>query len=84
MNNVENNVELPVVLYTSSDGQVRVNVLVKDESIWMTQAGMAELFVVQKTTISKHLKNIFESRELVEDMVFPPMETTSRHVVIYG
>lgn len=84
MNKSENKEDLSVVLYTSSDGQVRVNALVKDETLWMTQAGMAELFVVQKTTISKHLKNIFESRELVEDMVFPPMETTTRHVVIYG
>ena len=84
MNQSENNEELPVVLYTSSDGQVRVNALVKDETLWMTQAGMAELFGVQKAAISKHLKNIFESGELVEDMVVSKMETTTRHGAIEG
>ena len=84
MNSENNNEEMPVVLYTSSDGQVRVNALVKDETLWMTQAGMAELFGVQKAAISKHLKNIFESGELVEDMVVSKMETTTRHGAIEG
>ena len=51
MNQSENNEELPVVLYTSSDGQVRVNALVKDETLWMTQAGMAELFGVHRNQL---------------------------------
>ena len=66
MNQSENNEELPVVLYTSSDGQVRVNALVKDETLWMTQAGMAELFGVTPQSITYHLKNIYNSGELVE------------------
>lgn len=64
MNNVENNVELPVVLYTSADGQVRVNALVKDETLWMTQAGMAELFGCTIENIVMHLKNIYSDGEL--------------------
>ena len=66
MNQSENNEELPVVLYTSSDGQVKVNALVKDETLWMTQAGMAELFGVTPQSITYHLKNIYNSGELVE------------------
>ena len=66
MNQSENNEELPVVLYTSADGQVRVNALVKDETLWMTQAGMAELFGVTPQSITYHLKNIYNSGELVE------------------
>lgn len=46
MNKVENDIELPVVLYTSPDGMVMVKALVKEETLWMTQAGMAELFGV--------------------------------------
>ncbi len=84
MNSESNNEELPVVLYTSADGQVRVNALVKDETLWMTQLGMAELFGVQKAAISKHLKNIFESGELIEDVVVSKMETTTQHGAIEG
>lgn len=64
MNKIENNVELPVVLYTSADGQVRVNALVKDETLWMTQAGMAELFGCTIENIVMHLKNIYSDGEL--------------------
>lgn len=66
MNQSENNEELSVVLYTSADGKVRVNALVKDETLWMTQAGMAELFGVTPQSITYHLKNIYNSGELVE------------------
>lgn len=46
MNKSENKGDLPVVLYTSPDGMVMVKALVKEETLWMTQAGMAELFGV--------------------------------------
>lgn len=58
--------ELPVVLYASPDGRVVVNALVKDETLWMTQAGMAELFGVTPQSITYHLKNIHQSGELEE------------------
>lgn len=66
MNTEGNNEELPVVLYTSADGQVRVNALVKDETLWMTQADMAELFGVKPQSVTYHLKNIYNSEELAE------------------
>ena len=72
------------MLYTTPEGGVKVNAVLKDETLWLTQGAMAELFGVQKAAISKHLKNIFESGELVEGVVVSKMETTTRHGAIEG
>ena len=60
-----------------STGEVRVEILLYQENLWLTQAKMAELFEVQKAAISKHLKNIFASGELQEEAVVSKMETTA-------
>ena len=52
------------LIYKSEEEDVSVDAVVKDESIWLSQKGMAELFGVQVPAISKHLKNIFEDGEL--------------------
>lgn len=72
--------EFPILLYTTPEGGVKVNAVLKDETLWLTQGAMAELFGVQKAAISKHLKNIFESGELVEGVVVSKMETTTRQL----
>ena len=59
-----------------------VQVVYRDESVWCTQKAMAQLFDVGVPAISKHLKNIFESGELVEDMVVSKMEITTEHGAI--
>lgn len=76
------NEEMPVVLYTSPDGKVTVNALVKNETLWMTQLGMAMLFEVDKSSISRHLKNIFAEGELTEEVVVAKFATTTRHGAI--
>ena len=53
------------LLYTAPDGAVKVEVFFKDETVWLTQKALAELFGVEVPAINKHLKNIFESGELV-------------------
>ena len=52
------------ILYTAPSGEVRVDVLLQNESVWLTQKAIAELFGVVKSTISEHLSNIYESNEL--------------------
>ncbi|MGG7034904.1 MAG: virulence RhuM family protein [Flavobacterium sp.] len=52
------------ILYTNPNGEVRVDVLLQNETIWLTQKSIAELFGVVKSTISEHLFNIFETKEL--------------------
>ena len=55
------------LVYRSSDEDVSVNAIVKDESVWLSQKAMAELFGVSKSTISRHLKNIFDEGELSKE-----------------
>ena len=76
--------EFPVLLYTTPEGAVKVNAVLKDESLWLTQGAMAELFGVQKAAISKHLKNIFVEGELDEGVVVSKMDTTTPHGAIAG
>ena len=54
-----------ILFYKTDNGDVRVEIMLYQENLWLTQAKMAELFEVQKAAISKHLKNIFDSRELL-------------------
>ena len=65
------------LLYTAPDGTVKVEVFVKDETVWLTQKALAELFGVQRPAITKHLGNIFESGELDEDSVCSNLEHTA-------
>ncbi|MDD4127713.1 virulence RhuM family protein [Methanomicrobium antiquum] len=65
------------LLYTSPDGEVKVEVFLHNENIWLTQKRISELFGVGIPAISKHLSNIFESCELVEDSVISILETTA-------
>lgn len=66
-----------ILFYRTDNCDVRVEILLYQENLWLTQAKMAELFEVQKAAISKHLKNIFESGELLEEAVVSKMETTA-------
>ncbi|MEI6781869.1 MAG: hypothetical protein WCQ21_13215 [Verrucomicrobiota bacterium] len=65
------------LLYTAPDGAVKVDVFVKDETVWLTQKALAELFGVQRPAITKHLGNIFETGELVENSVCSILEHTA-------
>lgn len=65
------------VLYTSADGKIKVDVVLGDETVWLTQRSMASLFGVNVPAINKHLKNIFNSGELEEDSVISILEITA-------
>ena len=66
-----------VVLYEAADGKVAVKVVFARETFWLTQKTMAELFGVNVPAVNKHLKNIFETGELVEGSVVSILETTA-------
>ena len=57
------------LLYTAPDGAVKVDVFFKDETVWLTQKVLAELFGVDRSVITKHLRNVFKERELAEESV---------------
>ena len=61
--------ESNIVLYETEDGKVNIAVLMKDETIWLTQKGMAKLFDCSVDNIALHLKNIFNDQELDKNSV---------------
>ena len=76
--------ESQIVLYTTPDGEIKVDTVLRDETIWLTQEKMADLFAVQRPAITKHLRNIFESGELDEPVVSSILEHTTIHGAIPG
>jgi len=73
-----------IVIYTSEDGTVSLDTKLDNDTIWLTQKQMAELFGVKTPAISKHLKNIFSEGELNEEVVISILETTTKHGAIKG
>ncbi len=72
------------LLYTAPNGKIKVEVVLSNETIWLTQERMAELFGVQRPAITKPLKNIFESGELEESVVCSILEHTTEHGAVAG
>lgn len=72
------------LLYRNDIGEVKVDVLLKDQTIWLTINQMAELFGIDKSGISRHIKNIFETGELQEDLVVAKIATTTSHGAMAG
>jgi hypothetical protein len=66
-----------VLLYQTQDNQTRVDVLLEDETVWLTQGQMAELFQTTKQNVSLHIKNIFSEGELLEATVVKESLTTA-------
>ena len=71
--------EIQFLLYNMPDSDGKIQVVVKDETLWCTQKAMAQLFGVGVPAISKHLKNIFDEGELDKNMVVSKMEITTQH-----
>ena len=76
--------DIAFILYNTPEHSEKVQVVVREETLWMTQKAMSELFGVQVPAISKHLKNIFESGELQEEVVVSKMEITTPHGAMAG
>ena len=75
--------ENEIVLYQPNDA-IHLEVMMANESVWLTQSQIASLFGVDKSGISRHLKNIFESEELDEALVVAKFATTTQHGAIEG
>lgn len=84
--------EFPIVLFTTETGEVRVNAVLRDRTLWLTQKAMAGLFGVKSQAITKHLKNIYATKELQMVATCSKMEqvqneggrSVSREVVFYN
>ncbi len=70
-----------ILLYTTPNGQVKVEIYLQNETIWLNQQKMADLFGVQRPAITKHLNNIFNSGELSEEAVSSILEHTTQGAI---
>lgn len=66
-----------MILYTAADGGIQIKVTLEDETVWLTLDQMAQLFGRDKSTVSRHIKNIFEEEELQRDSVVANFATTA-------
>jgi len=66
-----------ILIYQSEDGKTKIQTRLEDETLWLTQAQLGEVFQKSKSTISEHLSNIFKEDELVEDSVVRLLRTTA-------
>ena len=71
-----------MLIYQSEDGNMKVDVLLTDETVWLTQAQICTLFGKAKSTVSEHIANIFEEGELQEELVVRKFRTTTQHGAI--
>ena len=67
-----------IIIYTDRSGNIKVEAFVKDETIWLSQKNMAELFGVGTPAIAKHIKNILDTNELEENLTISILETVQR------
>lgn len=65
------------IIYTTSDGLTKIDVKLEDETLWLTQAQMCELYQTSKSNVSEHIKHIFDENELNEDAVVRKFRTTA-------
>ena len=70
-------VENEILIYQTEDGQTKIDVKLEDETVWLTQAQLCELYQTSKSNISEHIKHIFEEGELEENSVVRKFRTTA-------
>lgn len=70
--------ESNILLYETEDGKINVDVILKDETIWLSQKSMSELFDVNVPAINKHLNNIYEEKELNKNSNYFQNENSSK------
>lgn len=73
-----------IILYQTQDGESKIEVTLANETVWLTADQMAELFQRNKSTISRHIRNVFEEGELSKEVVVAKFATTTQHGAIEG
>lgn len=76
--------KIQFILYNLPEENGKVQVIIRDETLWCTQKAIAQLFGVDRTVVSKHLKNIFESSELQQDSVCAKFAHTAEYMKRYN
>lgn len=66
-----------ILIYQNQEGNIKIDVRLEEETVWLTQSQLCELFQKSKATISEHIKNVFEEGELQENAVVRKFRTTA-------
>ena len=66
-----------ILIYQNQEGNIKIDVRLEEETVWLTQAQICDLFLKSKATISEHIKNVFEEGELQEKAVVRKFRTTA-------
>ena len=67
-----------IIIYQTANGNIKIDVQLADETVWLTQAQMAQLFNKGRTTITEHIRNVFKEGELDENSVCRKFRTTAQ------
>ncbi|HUZ58280.1 MAG TPA: hypothetical protein VMU83_05815 [Hanamia sp.] len=73
-----------IIIYQNPDDNIKIDVRLEEETVWLTQVRMAELFGKARTTITEHIQNAFEEGELDENVVCRNFRHTTQHGAIAG
>jgi hypothetical protein len=73
-----------IVIYQTEDGKTQIDVRLENETVWLTQAQMAELFQKDRTVITRHINNVFKEGELEKEVVCAKFAHTTQHGAIEG
>lgn len=73
-----------IIIYQNQEGNIKIDVRLEDETVWLTQAQMAKLFGKGRTTITEHIQNVFKEGELEENVVCRNFRHTTQHGAIAG
>lgn len=73
-----------IEIYQATDGSTQINVQFEQDTVWLTQAQMAELFGKGRTTITEHINNVFTEGELLEEVVCRDFRHTNSYFALKG
>lgn len=73
-----------ILIYQNQEGNIKIDVRLEEETVWLTQSQICELFQKSKSTISEHINNVFKEGELNEKVVVRKFRTTTQHGAIAG
>jgi hypothetical protein len=73
-----------IIIYQNQEGNIKIDVRLEEDTVWLTQAQLCDLFQKSKATISEHIKNVFAEGELDESVVVRKFRTTTQHGAIPG
>lgn len=81
---MNNSITSDLIIYQNQEGNIKIDVRLEDETVWLNQEQMAQLFGKARTTITEHIQNVFKECELEEEQVCRNFRHTTQHGAMQG